>query len=119
MPVAVLREQDFETEVLQSELPVLVAFVADWSNPSKTALPEIEGAATDLEGKAKVFKVDVDKSPRLAQALRVQNLPSFAVFSQGRPVALKMGLHRRKQLVALVEPALPRPEGALKPLELA
>ncbi len=119
MAVPVVSEQQFEQEVLSSELPVLIDFYADWCQPCKVTAPEVEAAAVELEGKAKVVKVDIDKSPRLAQALRIQGVPTFAVFFQGRPVALKSSVLKKKQLVQMVEPFLPRAEGAVKAPELA
>jgi rhodanese-related sulfurtransferase len=119
MPVPVISEQDFEQEVLMSELPVVVEFYSPASNMSKTVAPEVDGAAQDLEGKAKFVKVDVEKSRRLVAALRVQGIPSFAVFVRGRPVALKSDVIRRKSIVDMVEPFLPRAEGSVTALELA
>lgn len=118
MAIPFVTEKDFEQEVLQSELPVLIDFYADWCNPCKVAEPEVEGVATELAGKAKVVKIDVDKSPRIAQALRVQGIPAFAVFHGGRPVAMKAGVMKKKQLREMLEPFLPRAEGAVKPPEL-
>src|SRR5260221_11351512 len=69
MPVPVISEQDFEQQVLMSELPVVVEFFRRESNMSKTVAPEVESAALDLEGKATFVKVDVDRSPRIAAAL--------------------------------------------------
>ena len=104
MPVPVLSEQDFEQQVLMSELPVGVEVFRRESNMSKTVAPEVEGAAQELEGKAMFVKVDVDRSPRIAAALRVQGIPSFAVFVRGRPVALKSDVVRKKGIVDMVEP---------------
>ncbi len=118
MAIPFVSEKEFEQEVIQSELPVLIDFYADWCQPCKVAEPEVEAVATELAGKAKVVKIDVDKSPRIAQALRVQGIPAFAVFHQGRQVAMKAGVLRKKQLRELIEPFLPRAEGAIKPPEL-
>jgi thioredoxin 1 len=119
MPVPYVSEQDFEQEVLRSELPVLVDFTAEWCQPCKTVAPEVEAVAKQLEGKAKVVKIDIDKSKRLATMMRVQSVPTFVVFSKGRPVVGEQGVLRRNQLLELVEPHLPRAEGAIKPAELA
>ncbi len=119
MPVPVVTEQDFEQQVLMSELPVVVEFFRAQSNMSKTVAPEVEGAAQDLEGKALFCRVDVDRSPRIVAALRVQGIPSFAVFVRGRPVAMKSDVIRRKAIVDMVEPFLPRAEGAFTAPELA
>jgi thioredoxin 1/putative thioredoxin len=119
MPIPVISEQDFEREVLRSELPVLIDFYADWCAPCKTIAPEVEAIAQELEGKAKVVKVDIERSKRLAATLRIQAVPTFMVFHQGRPVAAEQGALRRKRLREMLEPFLPRAEGALRPLELA
>jgi thioredoxin 1/putative thioredoxin len=119
MPLPVVAEQDFEPEVLRSQLPVLVDFFADWCQPCKITSPEVEALGRELEGKLKVVKVDIDRSPRLAQLLRIQSVPTFMVFAGGRPVAAEQGTVRRDRLRAMVEPFLPRAEGAVSPRELA
>jgi thioredoxin 1/putative thioredoxin len=119
MAVPYVTEQDFEREVLRSELPVLVEFTADWCQPCKVVAPEVDAVATSLDGKAKVVKVDVDKSKRLAMTLRVQSVPTFVVFSKGRPVAGEQGVLRRAQLAEMLDPHLPRAAGAIKAQELA
>jgi thioredoxin len=119
MALPVIGEQDFEREVLRSELPVLIDFYADWCAPCKTVAPEVEAVATELAGKAKVVKVDIDRSKRLATSLRIQSVPTFMVFMRGRPVAAEQGVLRRKQLRAMIEPFLPRAEGAIRAAELA
>jgi thioredoxin len=119
MALPVIAEQDFEREVLRSELPVLIDFYADWCAPCKTVQPEVEAIAHELEGKAKVVKVDIDKSKRIATSLRIQAVPTFMVFFRGRPVAAEQGVLRRNQLRDMIEPFLPRAEGALRAVELA
>lgn len=118
MAVPEISEQDFEREVLRSELPVLIDFTATWCAPCKTVAPEVEAIARELEGKAKVVKVDIDKSKRLATTLRVKAVPLFMVFHRGRPVAADQGVLRRNQLRDLIDPFLPRAEGAIRPVEL-
>jgi len=119
MSLPVIAEQDFEREVLRSELPVLIDFYADWCAPCKQVAPEVEALARELEGKAKVVKVDIDRSKRIAASLRIQAVPTFMVFFKGRPVAADQGVLRRAQLRELLEPFLPRAEGAIRAKELA
>lgn len=119
MPVPTISEADFEHEVLRSELPVLIDFTATWCAPCKTVAPEVEAIAHELEGKAKVVKIDIDKSKRIATQLRIQAVPSFMVFHKGKPVAADQGVLRRNQLRELIEPFLPRAEGAIRAIELA
>jgi thioredoxin 1/putative thioredoxin len=113
-----VSEADFEREVLMSEQPVLVEFGAEWCGPCKTVAPELRALAQELSGKAKIVSVDIDRSPALARQLGVQSVPTFVVFQQGRPVNGKVGALRRAELRAMLDPFLPRAEGALKPEEV-
>jgi thioredoxin len=118
MPLTPVTEQNFEREVLMSELPVLLEFGAEWCGPCKVVAPELEALASELDGKAKIVSVDIDKSPLLARELGVQSVPTFVVFHQGRPVGGRVGALRRPQLREMLEPVLPRAAGALKPQEV-
>lgn len=117
--IPTVSEQTFEQDVLRSELPVLVEFGAEWCGPCKTVAPELEALSQELQGKAKIVQVDVDKSPRIAQAMRVQSVPTFVVFQGGRPVEAGQGAMKKAQIRALIEPFLPRAAGALTPKEVA
>lgn len=114
-----VTEREFEREVLHSELPVLIEFSAEWCGPCKTIAPEVEAFAREMAGKVKVVKVDIDKSPVIAQQLRVQSVPTFMVVAEGRIADGVVGAIRKKQMRQMVEPFLPRAAGALKPAELA
>lgn len=119
MKLQQVSEQDFETEVLVSEIPVLVEFGATWCGPCKVVEPELVALAQEYAGRAKVVSVDIDQSPFLARQLGIQSVPTFLVFHQGRPVSGKAGALKRAQLAELLEPVLPRAAGALKPKEVA
>jgi len=67
----------FEQEVLQSEVPVLIDFFADWCMPCKMFAPIFEGVAEDYEGKVKFVKVNIDESPELAQKYLVMSIPTL------------------------------------------
>jgi thioredoxin 1/putative thioredoxin len=97
----------------------LVEFGAEWCGPCKTMAPELNALANELQGKAKVVMVDIDKSPMIARQLGVQSVPTFVVFHQGRPVGGKVGAVQRRELREMLDPFLPRAEGALKAEELA
>jgi thioredoxin 1/putative thioredoxin len=113
-PIPYVTEQSFEREVLGTELPVLIEFSAVWCAPCKQVEPDVIAIMQELEGKAKVFKIDVDKSPMLAQEMQVKSVPTFMVIKGGRVVAGQPGAMRRQQLRALVEPFLPRSESAVR-----
>lgn len=112
-------ERNFEQEVLLSELPVMVDFQADWCGPCKTMAPEFEALSNELSGKAKFVKVDVDRARSLAAQLRIQSVPTTMVFVGGRLANAKAGAMRRQQLRQLIEPFLPRAQGALNAREAA
>jgi thioredoxin 1/putative thioredoxin len=119
MAIPVIEERDFEREVLRSELPVLVDFYADWCGPCKTMEPDVAALAQELNGKAKVVKVNIDRSKILAQRLRIQSVPTTMVFAGGRIGAAEVGALRKVQLRQMIEPFLPRAEGALRAPEAA
>jgi len=119
MAIPVIEERDFEREVLRSEQPVLVDFYADWCGPCKTMEPDVVALAHELNGKAKVVKVNIDRSKVLAQRLRIQSVPTTMVFQGGRVAAAEVGLLRKAQLRQMIEPFLPRAEGALRAVEVA
>jgi thioredoxin 1/putative thioredoxin len=81
--------------------------------------PELEALSKELQGKCKIVTIDIDRSPMIARQLGVQSVPTFVVFHEGRPVNGKVGALKRTQLREMVDPFLPRAEGALKPEEVA
>jgi thioredoxin 1/putative thioredoxin len=117
--VPYVTERDFEQQVLMAETPVLVEFTADWCQPCKAIAPEVDAFATEMEGKVRVVKVDIDKSQALARQLRIQSVPTFMLFVEQRLGDVQVGALGKKQLRAMVEPFLPRSAGALKARELA
>jgi len=113
-----VTEQTFEQEVLMSEVPVLVEFSAEWCGPCKVVAPDLAALSHELGEKAKVVTIDIDRSPTISRQLGVQSVPTFVVFHQGRPANGKVGALKRAQMREMIEPFLPRAEGALKPEEL-
>ena len=112
--VPYITEQTFEREVLQTDVPVLIEFSASWCAPCKQIEPDVVALRHELEGKAKVVKIDVDQAPTLAQEFQVKSVPTFAVVHQGRVVASQPGAIRRAQMRAMIEPFLARSESAIR-----
>ena len=83
--------ENFEAEVLKSELPVLVDFYADWCGPCKMMGSVVEAFAGEMDGKMKVGKCNIDDSLAIAQKYRVTSVPTFIVFQNGQPVSTFMG----------------------------
>lgn len=115
----VVTDRTFEQEVLMSELPVLLEFTAEWCGPCKQVAPELQALARELDGKAKIVTLDIDKSPMIPRRMGVQSVPTFVVFHNGQPVGGKVGALRKNELRSMLEPYLPRAQGAIRPEELA
>jgi thioredoxin 1 len=79
-----VTEQNFEAEVAASELPVLVDYWAAWCAPCRAMAPVLESLAVEHAGKLKVVKVDVDSAPGLAEAARIQGIPTLVLYDAGR-----------------------------------
>jgi thioredoxin 1 len=86
-----VTDATFQKEVLESEVPVLVDFYADWCGPCKMIAPSVEQLAAEFEGKAKVFKLDVDANGQTAQSYRVMSIPTLLVFKGGKVVDTIVG----------------------------
>lgn len=87
----IFTAQNFEAEVLNSELPVLVDFFAQWCGPCKMMAPLVEKMAEKYEGQMKIGKLDVDDAMEIAQKYRVASIPTFVFFKKGEPVATFVG----------------------------
>lgn len=87
------------TELIKSETPVLVDFYADWCSPCKAMNPIIQEVAKMVQGKARVIKVDIDKSVQAAQAYQVQAVPTFIIFKKGNIVWRHSGMIDKLSLV--------------------
>ncbi len=97
---------NFEKEVLQSDIPVLVDFYADWCNPCKMMAPVVARLAEELEGRCKVGKCNVEENMEIAQKYRVANIPNFAIFRNGELVTSFMGSMTAEALRKKVEESL-------------
>ena len=99
----VISSEEFESKVLQSEVPVLVDFFATWCGPCKMLAPVLDEVAGELAGKAAVYKVDVDKSPEIAQRFSIMSVPTLIVFENGQVKKTAMGAQPKSSLLALFE----------------
>ena len=97
---------NFEKEVLQSELPVLVDFYADWCGPCKMMAPIVEGLAQGYDGKVKVGKLNIDDEMEIAQQYRVMSIPTFILFKDGKAVETSVGAMSKDELESKLQTVL-------------
>lgn len=97
---------NFEAEVLQSEIPVLVDFYADWCGPCKMMGPVVDKLAEEYAGRIKVGKCNVDESMQIAQKYGVASIPTFIVFDGGAAKTVFKGSMSAADMKAKVEQAL-------------
>lgn len=99
-------DANFETEVLKSDLPVLVDFWAVWCGPCKMIAPVVEEIAGEYAGKLKVAKVDVDENPMSGQKYGVRSIPTLLLFKQGKVVETIIGAMPKPKLLDRIKPHL-------------
>ncbi len=95
---AAITLDSFDKDVLQSELPVLVDFWAPWCGPCRMVGPSVDAIATEFQGKAKVYKVNVDEQPEIAQRYGVQSIPTLAIFKGGKVAEQIVGAHPKQTI---------------------
>lgn len=96
--VVILQDGTFESEVLKSDIPVLVDFWAVWCGPCKAVAPAIEELAKQYKGKVKVAKMDVDVHQRVPQQYGIRSIPTLLVFKGGRVVDTIIGAVPKSKL---------------------
>jgi thioredoxin 1 len=96
--IVTFTQENFESEVLQSHLPVLVDFWAEWCGPCKMLGPLIDEIAGEYSDKAKVGKVNIDEHPGLASEYGIRAIPTMLLFHQGQVVDQMVGLKSKRDL---------------------
>lgn len=98
-----LSASEFEEKVINSDVPVLVDFWAEWCGPCKAIGPSIEELATEYAGRARVFKVDVDENSDVAGKYGIRSIPAILVFKDGKEVDRMVGAAPKPQIAALID----------------
>ena len=98
-----ITKNNFENEVLKSDIPVLIDFWAAWCGPCRMMSPVIAELAEKYEGKAKICKVYVDEEPELAAAFKVMSIPMFAVIKNGQVTDSLIGARPKEDLEVLIK----------------
>ncbi len=101
-----VNDENFDDEVLRSDIPVLVDFWAEWCGPCKVVGPTVEALAADYQGKVKVAKLNVDDNPEAAGRFGVRSIPTLIVFKDGEAQQAAVGVKPKGQLAELIEKVL-------------
>lgn len=98
-----ITRENFENEVMKSNIPVLIDFWAPWCGPCRMMGPIIEQLAEEYEGKAKVGKVNVDEEGELAQAFGVMSIPTIVLVKDGKVVKQAVGARPKAEVEAMLQ----------------
>ena len=101
-----VTDSTFENEVLNSEMPVLVDFWAEWCAPCVALGPVIEELANDYAGKAKVAKLNIDEAQSIAVKYGIRSIPTVAIFKNGEVVDMRVGLSSKEDLASRLDKAM-------------
>ena len=106
MPTKKITDESFEIDVVKASTPTVVDFWAEWCGPCKQIGPSLEELSTEMEGKIKVVKVDVDSNPSAAAALGVRGIPALFLFKDGQVISNKTGAAPKAALKSWIEDAI-------------
>lgn len=99
MAEVIVTDATFESEVLKSEIPVLVDFWASWCGPCQMQMPILAEVAKDYEGKVKIAKLNVDENPQTAAKYSIMSIPTLILFKGGVIVKQMVGVQSKETLV--------------------
>jgi thioredoxin 1 len=100
---AAVTSANFDSEVLKSDVPVLVDFWAAWCGPCRMIAPHVDAVAEEFAGKAKVFKLDVDTEPEIATRYNVMSIPMLIFFKDGKVADTIIGAQPKAAIVAKLQ----------------
>ena len=106
MSTSKVTDASFEADVLKSSEPVVVDFWAEWCGPCKAIGPSLEEIATEMHGKVKIVKMNVDENPGVPGSLGIRSIPTLILFKDGKAASQKVGAAPKGDLVKWINAAI-------------
>lgn len=101
-----VSDDTFQDQVLNSDIPVVVDYWAEWCGPCKMIAPILEEVAVEYEGKLKVAKLNIDENPQTPPNYGIRGIPTLMIFKNGVVEATKVGAVSKSQLIAFIDEAI-------------
>lgn len=102
MSVITITSENFEKEVINSEIPVLVDFWAGWCGPCKMLSPIVDEIAEEVNGKVKVGKINVDEQVELSSKFKVMSIPTLIFFEKGKAETTLVGVRSKQEILSMI-----------------
>ena len=103
MSVKSIKEKEFESEVINSDKPVLIDFWAQWCGPCKEIAPILEEIADEMQDTIKVVKINIDENPNIPNKYGIQSIPTMIIFKKGQPISTKIGAANKSEVKTWIE----------------
>lgn len=101
--IAAVNQDNFNKEVLESDIPVVVDFWAEWCGPCKMLSPVLDEVSNDLAAKVKFVKVNVDENPVLSPQYSISSIPSVLIFKKGTVVEKLVGFRPKQEIISVIQ----------------
>ena len=103
MSVKSIKENEFDSEVINSDKPVLIDFWAEWCGPCIEISPILEEISDEMKDTVKVVKMNIDENPNIPNKYGIQSIPTMIIFKKGEPISTKVGVVIKSELKTWIE----------------
>ena len=101
-----IKDNEFESEVINSKLPVLIDFWAEWCGPCRMLSPILDQLSEEMDGKVKIVKMNIDENPETPSKFGVRGIPTMLLFKEGKQIATKVGVQPKNVLQEWINSSL-------------
>lgn len=101
-----IKDNEFESEVINSKLPVLIDFWAEWCGPCRMLSPILDQLSEEMAGKVKIVKMNIDENPETPSKFGVRGIPTMLLFKEGKQIATKVGVQPKNALQEWINSSL-------------